>query len=223
MKSKMLVLAGLLAVAITTGSASADVFVNLGASTQNFTLYGQGPVAPGVGSFRVGQGSSTYDVGTNTSTFTLSGTISSGSAGYGSGNYSFITTYAGLNTPEAGPLAPYAQSNPSNTNQFFYTFLDPTTTMTLDLFGTPTGDHVIPLVNAGNFLGPNFSFLFVSTTCTVVGSCGQKQRWLNTGRFDFWTRRNICFVCHSRCPRTFDMGHDDLRLRWRWLHGLSPS
>src|SRR6266404_2327420 len=26
-----------------------------------------------------------------------------------------------------------------------------------------------------------------------------------------------------RRPRTLNMGHDDPGLRWRWLHGLSPS
>jgi hypothetical protein len=162
-------------------AAAATVTVDLGQSAQNFTLYGQGAVAPGIGSFTVGQGSSVYDGGTNTSIFTLSGAITGGSAGYDSGTYSFITSYTGLNTPEAGPNAPRAQSRPSNTNEFFYSSLDPTTTMTLDLFGTPTGDHVIPLVAGGSFLGPGFAFLFVTANCTGVAVCDQNTVGLTPG------------------------------------------
>src|ERR1700677_4605761 len=47
--------------------------------------------------------------------------------------------------------------------------------MVLDLFGTPTGDHVIPLVTAGAFDGPGFSFFFVSQTCTGGSVCDQAE------------------------------------------------
>ena len=45
--------------------------------------------------------------------------------------------------------------------------------MVLDLFGTPTGDHVIPLVTTGLFDGPDFSFAFVSPSCTGIAVCDQ--------------------------------------------------
>jgi hypothetical protein len=181
MNSKLVLFAGLLATSMVAGNASAStIFVDTGPSTQDFTLYGQGAISPGVGSFTVGQGSSTFD-GT-TSTFTMSGSITGGSVGYNSGTYSFITTYLGSNTPPPGPNAPSAQSNPSNTNEFFYNSLDPSTTMTLDLFGTPTGDHAIPLVVGGNFVaGTGFSFLYVSTSCTGVSSCDQNTVGLTPG------------------------------------------
>lgn len=153
--------------------------VSLGISSQTFTLYGQGPVAPGIGSFTVGQGASTSNG--ITSTFTLSGAIAGGDAGYNSGTYSFVTKYAGPNTPEAGPGAPIAQSNPSSTNQFYYDFLDPTTSITLFL-NTPGKDYAIPLVTGGNFVtGTGFNFQFASANCTGVTVCGQNNVGLTPG------------------------------------------
>ena len=144
--------AGVLAVSAAGNASSATITVDLGPSSQDFTLYGLGALgASGIGFFAVGQGAGTYDSGTDTSTFTLSGAITGGSPGYDSGTYAFVTAYAGADTPAPGPNSPVAQSNPSNTNEFYYDFLDPSTTMTLDLFGTPTGDHVIPLVAGGSF------------------------------------------------------------------------
>jgi PEP-CTERM motif len=181
MKIKAFLAASLVLSTWAGAAAAATIVVDLGPSAENFTLYGQGAIAPGIGSFTVGQGSSVYDSGTNTSTFTLSGMITGGSPGFDSGTYAFITTYAGMDTPEAGPNAPTAQSNPMDTNEFFYDSLDPSTTMTLDLFGTPSGNFVIPVVAGGNFLGPDFSFLFVTTTCTGVGSCDQNTVGLTPG------------------------------------------
>jgi hypothetical protein len=179
MNSRIAILAGLLSLA--AGSASADtIFVDLGASSQDLTLYGTGAVASGIGGFTVGQGSSTFDGAT--STFTMSGSITGGSTGYSSGTYSFITTYLGSNTPLPGPNAPTAQSNPSDTNEFFYDSLAPSTTITLDLFGTPTGDHAIPLVVGGDFVtDTGFSFLYVSTNCTGVSVCDQNTVGLTPG------------------------------------------
>ena len=175
-------LVGLLSVGTVTAGT---ITVDTGPSSQTFTLYGQGEIAPGIGSFKIGQGSSTYDSVTNTSTFTLSGTITGGSAGYNSGNYSFVTTYSDPDTPEAGLDAPFAQSNPGNTNEFFYDSLDPSTTMTLFLTGTPTGNHAIPLVAGGNFVAnTGFGFGFTSASCSPLPtdvSCGQNNVGLNSG------------------------------------------
>lgn len=176
----MILLARLAAVA-TLGFAAtqaAAVSVSL-ASTQDLTLYGQGAVSPGVGTFTIAQGTSTFD-GT-TSTFTLSGAITGGDAGYNSGTFSFVTKYAGPNFPEAGPAAPVAQSNPNNLNYFYYDFLDPTTSITLFL-DTPSQNYAIPLVTGGNFVaGTGFSFAFITATCTGVTTCTQNNVGLTPG------------------------------------------
>jgi hypothetical protein len=99
-------IAGVLAVSLCGVASAGTLFVATGPSSQNFTLYGQGAYSPGLGSFTIGQGAGTYDSGTNTSTFILSGAITSGSPGLNSGTYEFITTYSGPDTPEAGPNAP---------------------------------------------------------------------------------------------------------------------
>jgi hypothetical protein len=176
-------LAAALSLSLAGAASAGTLFFDLGPSTEDFTLYGLGPTAPGIGSFTVGQGASVYDSGTDTSTFTLSGAIAGGSPGYDSGTYSFVTTYTGLDTPGGGPNSPIAQSNPADTNEFFYDFLDPSTTMTLDLFGTPTGDHVIPLVVAGGFVpGSGFSFFYTSSSCDgSPPSCTQNDVGLTPG------------------------------------------
>jgi uncharacterized membrane protein len=177
-----LAVAATLAVTAVTGPARAATdYVTLGASTETFTLYGMGETSPGsgVGTFTVGQGASTFDGAT--STFTLSGAITGGSPGYDSGTYAFVTTYTGANAPTAGPNAPTAQSNPFNTNEFYYTGLDPSTTITLDLF-TPGGNYVEPLVTGGSFVaGTGFSFQFVNTNCTGVPFCGQNEVGITPG------------------------------------------
>lgn len=172
------------AAAALGASASAQagtIVVDMGQSSQNFTLYGMGASAAdsGFGTYTIGQGSSVFD-GVK-STFTLSGNITGGSTGFNSGTYAFVTTYAGADTPTGGPNAPYAFSNPGAPEEFFYDFLAPSTSMTLDLFGTPTGDHVIPLVTGGAFDGPGFSFGFVSTMCTGIATCDQAQVGLTPG------------------------------------------
>jgi hypothetical protein len=173
-----------LSLAVALGCASAasaaiDIF-DLGQSAQNFTLYGQGSVAPGIGSFKIGQGSGTFDAGTNTSTFDLTGAITGGPAGFSTGTYDFVTTYAGNDTPQAGPNAPSGQSNPSNVEFFFYSGLDPSTQMTL--FLTNGANHLtIPLVTNGQFDGPGFSFGFVTAGCTGVATCDQNLVGLTSG------------------------------------------
>lgn len=165
------------------GTASAGtIFVNMGPTAENFTLYGQGAYAPGLGSFTIGQGSSTYDVGTNTSTFTMTGAITGGSAGWNSGTFAFVTKYSGVDTPQAGPNAPEAVSNPANSNEFFYSALPGNDSMTLELFGTPSGNHTIQLVTAGNFDGPGFGFGYTAGGgCTGVAVCGQNNVGLTPG------------------------------------------
>ena len=161
----------------TAGSATT---ISLGASSQDYTLYGQGAYAPGLGSFTNQQGSETSSGGINTDT--LTGAITgSDTAAFASGNYSFITTYSG--TPiAAGGQEVYSISNPSNSNYFNYSYIDPSVDMTLYLTGTPSGDYTIPLITNGSFDGPDFGFLFTSGTCTgPVASCGQNNVGLTPG------------------------------------------
>ncbi len=176
-------LAGIVAVSLSGVASAGTLFVDMGPSSQNFTLYGQGPYSPGLGTFTIGQGAGSYDAGTNTSTFIMSGPIFSGSPGLGSGTFEFITTYSGMDTPTGGPNAPPAYTDPSNLNYFYYSAFDSSMKMTLDLLGTPTGDHVIPLVAGGNFLGPSFSFSYTGGTCTgsPIGGCGQNNVGITPG------------------------------------------
>jgi hypothetical protein len=81
-----------------------------------------------------------------------------------------------VDTPTAGPNAPFARSNPSNTNYFCYDFLDPGTKMTLCLTGAPDGNFAIPLMESGSFVtGAGFSFLFTSSNRAGVAICGQNN------------------------------------------------
>ncbi len=176
---KMAINYGLAAIAILAAVPASAINVSLGASNEIFTLYGLGAIAPGIGSFDVGQGSGTFN-GT-TSTFTLSGAIAGGDPGYNTGTYSFVTRYDGASTPLAGPNAPFAQSNPANTNFFFYNSFHSSTSMTL-LLNTPGQNYVIPLVVNGGFVaGTGFSFLFTGVTCTGVASCLQNNVGLAPG------------------------------------------
>src|ERR1700679_682341 len=132
-------------ITITTGisglaasaASAATVVLDLGQSSETFTLYGQGALSPGIGSYFVGQGAGTSDG--STSTFTLSGAITGGPAPYSTTTYQFITTYDGTDTSHASPHAPFAPANPSDPEEFFYDSLDPSTDMTLFL-DTPGKD-----------------------------------------------------------------------------------
>jgi len=177
-------IAALVLAALASGAATqANAFyVYLGQSAQDFTLYGQGAYAPGLGSFTIGQGSGAYDSITNTSTFTLSGSIASGSSGYGSGGYSFVTTYLGNDTPTGGPNAIQAITDPSDLDYFYYSRLAPSTNITLYLTGTPDGNLTLPLVTYGVYDGPSFFFDYTDATCTgSPASCTQNDVGLAPG------------------------------------------
>jgi len=169
--------AGLALAAATAlaGAANAStITINLGLTAQNLTLYGKGETSPGsqIGTYTVGQGAGTFD-GT-TSTFTFSGAITGGNtAGLDSGTYQFVTTYLGDDTPTAGPNAPRAQASAPNSNSFVYSFLDPSTNMTL-FIQTPDGNFSEQLVHNGQFLA-GFGFAYANATCTGLGAnpCSQ--------------------------------------------------
>ena len=164
------------AAALAPATAMADpVNVSLGASSDALTLYGLGPSVrnPLLGTFAIGQGPGTYDPVTDRSTFTLSGAIAGGTRGYDSGTYSFVTSYAGMASPMAGPNAPIGRSNAANPDRFNYVFIDPSTTITLNLFLSGRtfsqalfkDDNFVPL--------SSFSFTFADAACTGVAVCNQ--------------------------------------------------
>src|ERR1700712_4785822 len=77
--------------AILGGTSAGATTVSLGASNQDYTLYGQGAYSAGLGSFTNQQGGESTGGGVTTDT--LTGTIaSSDSAAFASGSYAFITT-----------------------------------------------------------------------------------------------------------------------------------
>jgi hypothetical protein len=172
---------------VTLGHASIaqaySVTIDLGLSAQDYVLYGQGAYSPGLGSFTNQQGSETYNPGTNTTTDTLSGSITgSTDPGLASGSYEFVTTYLG--TPiGAGGTQIQSESNPSNPNFFFYSFLAPSVDMTVYLTGTPVGSYTIPLVTNGAFDGPGFNFFTPSDTCSGLTTlpCSQNNVGLTPG------------------------------------------
>lgn len=186
MKHAILQIAAAVA-ALGAATQASAINVALGASSELLTLYGQGPSAgnPALGTFKVGQGSSSFDG--ISSTFTLSGAITGGDPGYDSGTYSFVTRYAGAATPTAGPNAPRAISNINNPAFFNYTSIDPSTTITLFL-DTPGDDYEIPLFADDNFVpGTNFFFLFTNAECTGVAVCTQNGVGLTPGATTFGT------------------------------------
>ncbi|WP_293972304.1 PEPxxWA-CTERM sorting domain-containing protein [Sphingomonas sp.] len=198
--------ASLLLGAAMAGAGSAEatqINISLGPSAENLTLYGMGETLPGsgVGTFALGQGASSYDAGTNLSTFTFSGAIdSSNLSGFGAGTYEIVTTYAGPDTPAAGPAAPHGQSNPSNLNFFFYTTLDPSMDMTLYLHSG--GDTFVKsLIENGAFTGVGFSFGYVSATCTGIAGCAQNDVGVTPGASIAGTvRTNLSFEMADPVP-----------------------
>jgi hypothetical protein len=182
MKKQVAVAALAAVLGLAAGAAQAGVVtVSLGPSSEDFTLHGQGAVAPGVGSFTIQQGAESFNAGTNTTTDILSGTITGSSIpGLSSGHYAFVTTYKGAPIGSGG-MQVEGQSNPSNLNEFFYTAFDPSLDMTLKLTGTPDGNFNIPLVTNGVFDALGFGFGFVSANCSNVAVCGQNNVGLTPG------------------------------------------
>ena len=157
-RSTVSIAVGLL-LAASAANASV-VHVNLGQSAENFILTGLGTLGNGNGSYSITQGACVSAV--TLTTCTLSGAIlGADNAGFSSGTYAFITTYANTDV-----MPVQGESNGPNSNSFFYDFLAPDVTMTLDLFGTPSGNVVEPMVLNGGFVpGTGFGFAYVSVAC----------------------------------------------------------
>jgi hypothetical protein len=160
------------AVTFTGLTLHADIFIDTGASAQNFVLTGQGPTGAGNGTYTIQQGSCTASAGTTTCT--LSGSLGpGGSPGFTSGTYAFITTFA---TSDVDPIQGESEGvyPAANSNDFFYTFLAPDVSVVLDL-AAPGGTFDVPLVTNGSFdAGTGFGFAYTGTeNCTGVATCSQ--------------------------------------------------
>jgi hypothetical protein len=181
----------ILAAAIVAGAAfgggavAATVTIDLGPSAQNYVLYGQGAYSPGLGSFTNQQGDESYDAGTNTTTDTLTGTITySNVAALASGTYAFVTTYTGMPIGSGGTELT-SISNPFNSNYFNYDYVDASVDITAYLYTAASGTFTIPLVTAGIFDPPSFDFSLPVIDCTGVAICTQNNVGLTPGATEY--------------------------------------
>jgi hypothetical protein len=186
------------AACVAAGAAQAtEVTLDLGPSSQNFTLYGLGPVSTGsfgagtYGSFDAGQGA--CSVSGSETTCLLSGSYTSSVSGIASGTWTLTTQYAGTDTPMAGPKSPIAQTygdNPSGNllqaDTIQYLHLDPSTNVTLTL-DTSAANLVEPMIVDGAFAkGAGYSYTYVKDMCsgTAVSVCDVYNVGLTAGAVD---------------------------------------
>lgn len=158
------VLAGILAMACSLQAA--DVTVDLGASAQNFVQYGAGDNGSGYAQWWIQQGSPTVAGGSTTDL--LSGSYTGTTPGYTGGTYQFLTTYLG--TASIPPLE--GISSAPGSSYFYFEYLAPGTTITLDLDETGGPDYVIPIYAGGAFVN-GYNVTDTSSACsgTAVAFC----------------------------------------------------
>lgn len=170
MTSRLAILAAAISL-FTAASAQADTIVDLGPSTQNFTETGLGNTSDGRGQWSIAQGAGVFDGAT--STYTLSGNIiSSGLSGFNTGTYSFITTYTGGLSPSGN--APIGVAISPGSGFFNYEFLDPTTTMTLNLMNG--ANSFSEVVYSGGTFFHGFTFSSVDPiSCSTPTPCDAAQ------------------------------------------------
>jgi hypothetical protein len=181
MKSRILVC---ITAGVLTGPLAAqaqEVSLDLGTSSQNYTMFGLGDVAaygPGYSSWSIQQGACV--TGGGNTTCTLSGLYTSTSSALASGTYSFVTEFpgSGPTATRAGPDAPIGLSHPAFSNDIVYgnganggpVGLSPGTDMTLTLY-TSAGKYIEPMVLNGAFVsGTEFASLFANATCSGVAA-----------------------------------------------------
>ena len=169
------------ATALCAASAAQAATIDLGASAENFVLYGQGADSSGDGTYTIQQGSESYNSETNTTTDSLTGSITgSTNPGLASGSYEFVTTYLGTPIGNGGTEI-QGRSNGVGSNEFVYTHFDSSVDMTVYLTKTPSGNHTVALVTNGSFDGPGWGFSYVSASCTGVEACTQYNVGITPG------------------------------------------
>ena len=159
--------AGLLLASSTIHAAVINV--SLGQSGQNWVMTGLGANGSNDGTYSIQQGSCGSSAGLTTCTLSGSILAAGSSAGYNSGTYSFVTTYA-----TADVLPVQGQSQTPNSNLFYYDYLANDVTMVLNL-NTGSGNFSETMSTAGGFpAGVGFGFTYVGTeVCTIVATCSQ--------------------------------------------------
>ena len=184
MKAKLAGLALGMACVVCAHATPVTLTAASGTSQTGLTLYGQGAIAPGVGSYTVGLGHGVFIPDNNVSVFGFAGGFSGGPVGFPDGPFDFSVSYSGTDTPDGGPNAPKAQASPSNPEQFFFDSFDPSTQVFVAFFSTKGNVLIVPLVTDGAFVtGTEFSFAYSQPpTCTgLVGPCDQAQVGLTPG------------------------------------------
>jgi len=149
---------------------ASTVNINLGLSTQNYTLTGQGSNGT-FGTFLDEQGACSTSAGVTTCN--LSGLYTGATPGFTGGTYDLVTTYNA-----ATPL----KATEFGTNSFGFgpTDIGAGTTMFLDLVDLISGSHHETIYN-GSFVGGYFIFFGPGTTCTGASPCTQDNVGLTPG------------------------------------------
>jgi len=153
--------------AVCALAQAASVTVNLGPTTENLTLAGQGANSSGLGTYIVTLGTCTPGAGSTTCT--LSGSYTGTTSGFTAGTYTLVTTY-----PGTGPSQLMGVEQSAGSNLFQFSSVPNGTTITLNLTSS-TGTVVVPLLANNNFLtGASLGMTYTSgATCsgTAVPSC----------------------------------------------------
>ncbi len=156
----VLALAGLLA-ALPAAHATTIVTVDLGVSTQSYTLIGQALANP-YGTYINLQGTCTP--GASTTSCMLSGDFTGTDPGFTGGTYDLITTY-----PNGEPLTSISEDPEGGANENYFNLNPPAagTTMYLDLTEDGGASYDIPLFTDGAY---DAQLYFNSTTPTCGGT-----------------------------------------------------
>ncbi len=166
-------LSGLLAAATLS---QATVTINLAQSAQNVTLGGGGTNSNNLGTYTITLG--TCVAGGGNTSCTLSGSYTSGIAGFTSGTYSLVTAY-----PGTGPSALQGVQQSSGSNFWNFSFLPAGTTITLTL-NSSTGSLPLPVFAGGQSINSaTLGLLYATETCTgtSVPSCSVSNVGITSG------------------------------------------
>jgi hypothetical protein len=167
MKAGIIALSLVCLLAVPAAQAT-PVTINLGQSTQNFELDGLGG-SNNYGSYNIQLGPCA------SGSCTLSGAYTSGSS-FGDGTYSLVTSYPGTSLPQGMSVDPLGGADD---DEFYYSYLAPGTTITLDLDKNGGADYMIPIYANNNWVGSNgFSIAFTSSACSNMNGNPCEQIWV---------------------------------------------
>jgi len=157
-------------IALPAAYATPVLTVDLGLSSQNFTLVGQGTDNP-YGTYINYQGACSS--GSSTTSCLLSGDFTGSDAGFTNGTYQLITTY-----PNGEPLTSISESPLGGPNQNYFNANPPAagTTIYLDLTETGGLSYDVPIFTDGAY-DAQLYFTPVNPTCggTSLGNAPCNQ------------------------------------------------